>query len=168
MKKMEQPRLSIDITRSLKCPNRIESDLKEYFRVWASQDTKNVFIRPERLEAFNHIVKWSIGCRNMNSEISYAFKRLAEQLARGVTDTKKQSEVKWYTMPDVIMQYYCNDIAYRIRSAWDKLSARAEIVTFFPWNFDTLNPSNSSGNCGYPLLRARKASWLNCMFIKVV
>ena len=118
---MKQSHLSVDLSSAFNCTNRIESILKDYFRVWASRDTKNMFIRPDRIDAFNHIIPWSIDCRNLNSEISYAFKKLQEQLARGITDTKRQGKVKWFTLPDVIMQYYCNDISYRFVSMWDKL-----------------------------------------------
>ena len=118
---MKQPHLSADLSSAFDYADRIDSILKRYYRVWVSQDTKDKFIRPDRGDAFNHIVPWSIDCQNLNSEISFAFSLLEEQLAKGVTDTKKQDEVKWFTMPDVIMQYYCNDIAYRVRSMWEKL-----------------------------------------------
>lgn len=118
---MKQPHLSVDLSSAFNCADRIESVLKDYFRVWASRDTKDKFIRPDRRDAFNHVIPWSIDCRILNSEILYAFKLLEKQLARGITDTKKQGKVKWYTIPDLVMQYYCNDIAYRIRSMWDKL-----------------------------------------------
>lgn len=119
---MKQPHLSVDLSSTFNHTNRIASVLKRYFRVWASEETKGKFIRPDRRTSFNHIIAWSIECQNLNSEISYAFSLLEEQIAKGVTDTKKQGKVKWYTLPDVIMQYYCNDISYRIISMWDKLS----------------------------------------------
>lgn len=118
---MKQPYLSIDLSAALDSGDRIESVLKDYYRVWANKDTKDRFIRSDRLNAFNHMITWSIDCRVLNSEISYAFRLLEEQLAKGVTDTKKQEKVKWYIPRDLIMQYYCNDTAYRIRSIWDKL-----------------------------------------------
>ena len=90
---MKQSHLSIDLSPVFTYAGRIDSILKKYFRVWASQDAKDKFIRPERRTAFNHIIPWSIDCQNLNLETSYAFRLLEEQLAKGVTDTKKQGEV---------------------------------------------------------------------------
>ena len=119
---MKQPHLSLDLSSIFNYDKKIESISKAYFRVWAHKNTKDEFISLDRRTSFNHIIRWSIDCRHLNSEISYAFSLLEKQLAQGVTDTKKQGKVKWVALPDVIMQYYCNDIAYRIRSMWDKLS----------------------------------------------
>ena len=45
----------------------------------------------------------------------------------------------------------CVIIVARAQLKWVKKNL-AEMVIFSPLNFDTLNPSNSSGDCGYPLL----------------
>jgi len=118
---MKQPHLSIDLSRVAEYSERLDSLFKGYYRVWSSGSTKGMFIRSDAITRFNHILPWSIDCQNVNSEILFAFQLMEEQIAKGVTDTKQQGEVKWFTVPDVIMQYYCNDIAYRIRSIWDKL-----------------------------------------------
>jgi len=119
---MEHPTLSMDISDTEKYFDRIETILKIYYRVWMNHKTKELFIKPEKIESFNHLFPWSIDIRNLNVEISLGFHKLEVQIKKGITDTKKQGKIKWYTMGDITMQYYCNDISYRIRSMWDKLA----------------------------------------------
>jgi len=112
----------MDISDAYEYSNRIETILKRYYRVWMNRKTKELYIKPVNIEPFNRLFPWSVDIRNLNVEISHGFHKLEEQLKRGITDTKKQGKVKWFTMRDITMQYYCNDISYRIHSMWDKLA----------------------------------------------
>jgi len=121
IKFMKKTVLSKDLSAVFGHGQSLDAVIKSYFRVWASEETKSRFIKTDKRTAFNHLVRWSIDCQNLNYEIAMAFNLLDDQLKTGVADTKSQGQVKWYTFQDVIMQFYCNDIAYRIRSMWDKL-----------------------------------------------
>lgn len=118
---MDDPLISIDISPALASSDNIEQILKKYYRVWMNSNTKDLFIKKDKENAFNHILPWSIDCRSMNNEIAHAFRQVDELIKKGITDTKKQGKVKWFTFADVMLQYYSNDVAYRIASLWDKL-----------------------------------------------
>ena len=107
---MEHPKLSMDISDAYEYSKRIETILKRYYRVWMNRKTKELYIKPVNIEPFNRLFSWSIDIRNLNVEISHGFHKLEEQLKRCITDTKKQGKVKWFTMRDITMQYYCNPL----------------------------------------------------------
>ena len=118
---MKKTVLSKDLSPVFNHARSLDAIIKSYSRVWASEETKSRFIKTDKRKAFNHLVLWAIDCQNLNYETTMAFNLLEDQLKTGVTDTKSQGQVNWYTFQDVIMQFCCNDIAYRIRSMWDKL-----------------------------------------------
>ena len=118
---MDQPHISVDVSPASQSSEMIEDILKNYCRVWMNESTKDLFIRKEKRDVFNRIVFWSIDCRSLDSEILFAFHHLEEQIKQGISDTKAQGLVKWSTQVDSRMQFYCNDIAYREGSLWDKL-----------------------------------------------
>jgi hypothetical protein len=125
---MSQPHLSIDVSEAFRLAGSLESVLKAYYRVWSHEDTKDIFIRDDQRRRFNEIILWSIDCRNLSSDVSHAFHEIEELLKKGVTDTKRQGSVKWYTLTDVSLKYYLDDISYRLKSLWDKL---AQIVRIY-------------------------------------